>query len=195
MRGLLIVFEGKDKTGKTTQAKLLVQKLNEMNIKSEYIAFPNRETEIGKLIDRYLKKDLYYSPETIRLLFSANRREMQNYIIKALLNNVHIVLDRYYVSGLVYSKVLGIDAKIDIDIGLVKPDITILLDYVYGPINCKEKYESKEFQDFLNFNQYIDHSWEIFDNNLTIDLLNTNILSLILSKIKHDSDNNIEYIK
>jgi dTMP kinase len=41
-RGALIVFEGCDRAGKSTQCKKLVQVLNERNIKAEYVGFPGK---------------------------------------------------------------------------------------------------------------------------------------------------------
>jgi len=41
-RGALIVFEGCDRAGKSTQCRKLVQILNERNIKAEYIGFPGK---------------------------------------------------------------------------------------------------------------------------------------------------------
>lgn len=165
MRGLLIAFEGKDKCGKTTQSKLLVKNFNLLNIKSEYIPFPKRDTEIGILIDKYLKKQIKLSPETAQLLFAANRREMQEHILKTLNNNMHVILDRYYLSGLVYSNALGV--KIEADKGIIKPDITIILNHQYENVLNEEIYETKEFQNKLNFKNYIDKK-EYSDNDLYI---------------------------
>lgn len=55
-RGIIIAFEGLDKTGKTTHSRLLNEALNKNKINSKLMRFPNRLTELGKLIDRYLKK-------------------------------------------------------------------------------------------------------------------------------------------
>ncbi len=46
-RGLLIVFEGCDKTGKSTQCKLLFEELKQKNIEVRMISFPNRTTQTG----------------------------------------------------------------------------------------------------------------------------------------------------
>ena len=45
-RGALIVFEGCDRAGKSTQCRKLVQILNERNIKAECIAFPGKCSRI-----------------------------------------------------------------------------------------------------------------------------------------------------
>jgi len=41
-RGLLITFEGLDRAGKTTQAKLLEQHLNSINKPTKIIRFPGK---------------------------------------------------------------------------------------------------------------------------------------------------------
>ncbi|KAF1743987.1 hypothetical protein MXB_429 [Myxobolus squamalis] len=57
MRGLLIAFEGLDRTGKTSQSLLLRDYIrNILKQRCELIRFPDRETEIGSLISSYLKK-------------------------------------------------------------------------------------------------------------------------------------------
>ncbi len=57
-RGLLIVFEGCDKTGKSTQCKLLFEELKQKNIEVRMISFPNRTTQTGKIIDQYVKGNI-----------------------------------------------------------------------------------------------------------------------------------------
>lgn len=39
-RGALIVFEGCDRAGKSTQCKKLVEALHQKNIEAEYMSFP-----------------------------------------------------------------------------------------------------------------------------------------------------------
>lgn len=50
MRGAFILFEGIDKSGKSTQSKKLKEFLDNKNIKSKYIAFP------GNILSLILKK-------------------------------------------------------------------------------------------------------------------------------------------
>ena len=52
-RGLLIVFEGLDKSGKSTQAKMLHDKLRVLNMTCELWIFPYRQTASGKILDSY----------------------------------------------------------------------------------------------------------------------------------------------
>ena len=50
MKGKLIVIEGTDCSGKETQSKLLVEKLNKEGIKTEYFSFPNYASPSGKIV-------------------------------------------------------------------------------------------------------------------------------------------------
>ena len=50
----LIVFEGSDRSGKTTQVEKLVEKLNREGIQAERMRFPDRTTVIGSVINSYL---------------------------------------------------------------------------------------------------------------------------------------------
>lgn len=105
-RGALIVIEGVDRSGKSTQCKNLVQSLEKMNIKSKLITFPDRTTSTGKLIDEYLRnKECNLSDEAIHLLFTANRWENLDKMKALLFEGVTLVVDRYSYSGIVFSAV------------------------------------------------------------------------------------------
>lgn len=102
-RGALIVFEGVDKVGKSTQSQLLVNALESQNIKAEYFRFPNRSTAIGSLINSYLKGNYKLDDHVIHLLFSANRWEFKDEMIYKLQNGISLIIDRYAFSGAAYS--------------------------------------------------------------------------------------------
>ncbi|KAG8580698.1 hypothetical protein GDO81_007394 [Engystomops pustulosus] len=74
-RGALIVLEGADRAGKSTQARRLVEALIEQGYKAEGMRFPERTTEIGRLVGSYLEKKSNIEDHTVHLLFSANRWE------------------------------------------------------------------------------------------------------------------------
>ena len=66
-RGALIVFEGCDRSGKTTAVKRLVDYLNDKHQltkddcpSAKMMRFPDRGTHIGQVINDYLKGKLYY---------------------------------------------------------------------------------------------------------------------------------------
>lgn len=152
-RGQLILIEGLDRTGKTTQTELL---LNKLKPNAQLIKFPKRETPIGKLINEYLTNADYKLPDqSIHLLFCANRWECMHDITKLLDDGVNVVLDRYVLSGIAYSAAkgtTGMDLQwcLHPDKGLLKPDLTIFLvnnDHVGRDGFGDERYEKLEFQE------------------------------------------------
>lgn len=97
-RGALIVIEGLDRAGKSTQVSRIAQQINAKTIK-----FPERTTPIGKMINAYLGKMSEMDDRSIHLLFSANRWEKVDDILSSLNNGQHVICDRYAFSGIAYS--------------------------------------------------------------------------------------------
>lgn len=96
---MIIVFEGPDKLGKTTQAKLLAEKLN-----CKYIKFPNEEMYSGKIIRKILNKELPFEPASFQALQIINRIETFE---KLDLKETY-VFDRGTLSGIVYGLADGL---------------------------------------------------------------------------------------
>lgn len=194
-RGMLIVFEGNKNVGKTTQAKLLVNNLNNINISTEYIAFPDFiNTNTGKLLDDYFKGYTKFHPTVLHLLLSANRWEMQDIIKQKLDNNINIVLDTYYISGIVYSRALnnGINDILftNTEIGLIKPDLTILLTYQHDDEKISE---DDLLQEKLIYDDFIEEDWLVYNLNLQINTLNNDIISNVLN-LKNKLKNHLNYV-
>lgn len=132
-RGAFIVFEGCDLSGKTTQAKRLLDYFN--NIPVEYIKFPNRTSPVGKLVSNGTS-----NAEAAHLLFSANRWEQKQQIIDAINSGITVVCDRYLYSGIVYSAARGLflDWCMNSEYGLPRPDVVFYL-YSSDPSMIKDR--------------------------------------------------------
>ncbi|KAI4596726.1 Thymidylate kinase [Pestalotiopsis sp. 9143b] len=133
VRGAFIVFEGMDRAGKTTQAKLLQQRCIEEGKNVKFMRFPDRTTPIGQMIDAYLKGQTEIEDHVIHLLFSANRWEALKSIQTALASGQTIICDRYYHSGIVYSAAkqnpsLPLSWAKAPEVGLPRPDLVLFLD-------------------------------------------------------------------
>jgi dTMP kinase len=102
-RGSLIVFEGCDKSGKTTQVKLLVDRLNREGRPAKMMQFPDRTTAIGSIIHSYLTCTKELDDHAIHLLFSANRWELEQQIVNTLAEGITLIIDRYAFSGVAFS--------------------------------------------------------------------------------------------
>lgn len=75
MRGKLIVFEGLDRAGKSTQCARLATRLHSPSHPVAHLRFPDRTTPIGQMINAYLTGASDVDDHVIHLLFSANRWE------------------------------------------------------------------------------------------------------------------------
>jgi len=129
-RGAFIVIEGLDGSGKTTQARLLVKKLQR-----SHNAVYTTEPSVGK-IGSFIRERCLYGEKRLdsaveALLFAADRVEhIQNEVVPALNEGKLVVSDRYVYSSLAYqgSAGLNIDWINVINKHALKPDLAIFID-------------------------------------------------------------------
>ncbi|KAF2646921.1 P-loop containing nucleoside triphosphate hydrolase protein, partial [Massarina eburnea CBS 473.64] len=132
-RGKLIVFEGLDRAGKSTQCEMLVEALQHDGKKVKHMRFPDRTTPIGQMINSYLSGQSEQEDHVIHLLFSANRWEAASTIQALVAANTTVIIDRYYYSGIVYSAA-KLNPSMPLawcrspDVGLPRPDLCLFLD-------------------------------------------------------------------
>lgn len=130
-RGLLIVFEGLDRSGKTTLTRALLERMLQSNRSATSIKFPNADTSTWHLIEMYQRKVVDVTPRAMHLIYSANRHEKMADLVSTLVDRqTHVVCDRYIHSGIAYSmaKGLGHEWCVVPDHGLVAPDIVVFVD-------------------------------------------------------------------
>ena len=127
-RGILIVFEGTDGTGKSTQLALLAEYLQSRN----YPIVMTREPTSGpygqKIRQLYVNRDAC-SPREELDLFLADRKEHVETLINPALARGQIVLcDRYFLSTVAYQGALGFDVDeiMSLNSFATTPDIALL---------------------------------------------------------------------
>lgn len=102
--GKLVVFEGADGVGKSTQAKLLFRHLKSKKIPVQYISFPRYDSSWGKQIRRYLSgefgklKDI--DPYFVSMLYAGDRMAASGEIREWLENGKIVICDRYCASNI-----------------------------------------------------------------------------------------------
>ena len=128
--GQLIAFEGLDQSGKQTQAEQLAAALRATNRRVEFLSFPEYRTAIGAEIGRALHGEREYAPDTMQLLYVANRYEFRPRILEWLAGGAIVVCDRYLASSVAYGEAQGLDPAwlLDVQRYLPQPAITLLLD-------------------------------------------------------------------
>jgi dTMP kinase len=135
-KGLFITFEGTEGCGKSTQAELLVERLETLGHRVCELREPGG-TPIGEEIRHTLKhsKDnAAMTPETELLLMCASRAQLVREIIRpALADGKIVVCDRFYDSTVAYQGYgRGLDLAFvkhlnDFAVGDTRPDLTLLL--------------------------------------------------------------------
>jgi dTMP kinase len=162
-KGKIIVFEGIDKAGKTTQAKLLEKKLGSKCVR---IDFPDYSTPVGKEIKQFLDGKRNYPDEVKMMLLSANRWEKKDEIEKMVSKGITVIMNRYYQSNLVYgiSKGLKIDWLLSLDKGLPKADLVIVIDIKPKTLVSRSKNVVDTFEKDLELIRRVNKNYRILAN-------------------------------
>ena len=104
---MLVVLEGLDGAGKSTQVRKLKEYLTERCGELEYIHFPRYDAPVyGDLISRFLRGDFGANdavhPQLVALLFAEDRHGAAPLIREALEEGKTVLLDRYVYSNIAY---------------------------------------------------------------------------------------------
>ena len=142
---MLVVLEGLDGAGKSTQVKKLRAYLEKMYPELEYVHFPRYDAPVyGDLISRFLRGDFGSNetvhPQLVALLFAEDRHGAAPQMKATLARGGSVLLDRYVYSNIAYqcAKLSDPEEREDLrkwiltteysDFGLPKPDLNIFLD-------------------------------------------------------------------
>ena len=147
-RGILIIFEGIDGTGKSTQCGLLAKWLDAMQVPNIALAEPTRGAwgmKIRKLLSDGRQG---ISPQEELSWFNNDRREdIERNILPALKENMVVLMDRYYFSTAAYQGALGLEPdQIRLENERFAPIPDRVLIFLASPEKCLERIESSRGQ-------------------------------------------------
>jgi len=191
-KGKIIVFEGIDKAGKTTQAKLLEKKLGSKCVR---IDFPDYSTPVGKEIKQFLDGKRNYPDEVKMMLLSANRWEKKDEIEKMVSKRTTVIMNQYYQSNLVYgiSKGLKLDWLLSLDKGLPKADLVIVIDIRPKTLASRSKNVVDTFEKDLELIRRVNKNyrilankfnWRIVEGEKTVDEVHGQVLRIVRKFVK-----------
>ncbi|KAJ3024896.1 UNVERIFIED_CONTAM: hypothetical protein HDU68_007680 [Siphonaria sp. JEL0065] len=202
MRGSLIIVEGVDRSGKSTQSANLVARLNKAKPESAVAwRFPDRTTPTGLLINSYLSNAADFDDRTIHLLFAANRAEAMAKLKQTLLDGKTVVVDRYAFSGVAYTlakETAGLDKNWckAVDAGILQPDLVFFLDIPTVDASLRgdygaERYERVDFQEKVR-SRFLDledeRYWVILNARESKETLAERILELANTTIQQSAN-------
>ena len=153
---MLVVLEGLDGAGKSTQVKKLRTYLESLYGSLEYVHFPRYDAPVyGDLISRFLRGDFGSNetvhPQLVALIFAEDRHGAAPAMKEALAQGGTILLDRYVYSNIAYQCAKLKDGQEAErlrdwifnteygDFALPKPDLNIFLDVPISFVESKLK--------------------------------------------------------
>ena len=151
---MLVVLEGLDGAGKSTQVKKLRSYLEGLFGSLEYIHFPRYDAPVyGDLISRFLRGDFGNNetvhPQLVALLFAEDRHGAAPGMKATLNGGGHVLLDRYVYSNIAYQCAKVADSQeadklrewifntVYGNFVLPNPDLNIFLDVPIGFVESK----------------------------------------------------------
>ena len=190
---MLIVFEGIDGSGKSTQAKMLHEYLLNKGVRAELTAEPTKDSEVGALLKKELrvgKPDQLY----LQLLFTADRAwHVANVVRPALERGAVVITDRYLDSTRAYGGAAGLDGQwlARINGKFPKADLTLFMDV--KPEEAMRRLAAargtKELFDNIGFltrvrSLYIemsraDKGYRVIDASNDVDAVHKKVVSLV----------------
>ena len=141
----LIVIEGLDGAGKSTQISLLKEWFADRKLQCRYIHFPRTETPyFGELIARFLRGEFgdikHVDPYLVAMIYAGDRKDAAPMIETWLEEKYYVIIDRYTYSNIAYQcaklttpaeKKRLMDWILNLEFehfGIPRPDINIFLD-------------------------------------------------------------------
>lgn len=134
-KGILIVIEGIDGSGKSTQARRLLNKLRALGYEAVAFREPTRG-KWGRAIKKMAKQAGSLTPEEELDFFVKDRLEnVRKNLRPSLAGKKAVILDRYYFSTIAYQGAKGISParirRVNEEFA-VKPDLVFILDIEPG---------------------------------------------------------------
>ncbi|HPT08159.1 MAG TPA: hypothetical protein PLE28_00455 [bacterium] len=189
-KGRLIVFYGTNNLGKSTQARLLITRLNEAGYTTEYFKYPLYDLEpSGPIINDYLRHDNPHnlSPREAQIIYALNRTQYQTELQKKLDQGINIIAEDYIGTSLAW----GLGAKIDLNFlekinnHLIKEDLAILFNGERFKNSIEEHHKHETDEELFNqvkqihLDLALKYNWQIINANLKIEEINDILFKIV----------------
>ena len=191
-KGLLIVFEGTDGTGKSTQLNLLANALQDKGTSVLSTCEPTNGRYGQEIRSLYTDRKQLSLEQELNLFIADRKEHVETLIDPALANGEIILCDRYYLSTIAYQGAAGLDPSYILSRNSFAPEPDLALLF-HAPVQTgvkritenrgetlndfeKEKYLQKVAMQFEQMNfPFITR----IDASRTIQTIHQDILNLI----------------
>ncbi len=178
-KGKLIVFYGTNNLGKSTQAHILVDKLNKEGIPAEYLKYPIYDLEpSGPVLNQYLREGNPFdlSSREAQFIYTLNRTQFQGELLEKLEKGINIIAEDYIGTGLAWGIGAGVNQEIlkKMNSHLLREDLAILFDGERFKDAIEEKHKHEQDEDFskrvrqIHLDLAQKYNWRIINANLSV---------------------------
>jgi len=193
-KGKLIVFYGTNNLGKSTQAKILIEKLKEKNIEAEYLKYPIYDLEpSGPILNNYLRNGNPYnlSAREAQIIYCLNRTQYQKTLEEKLNSGINIIAEDYTGTGIAWGMGAGVEQEFleNINSHLLKEDIALLFDGERFKEAVEKNHKHEQNDEFsqkvrkIHLDLGKKYNWEMINANLTIEEISHIIFEKIIKSL------------
>jgi thymidylate kinase len=193
IQGKLIVLYGVNNLGKSTQAKIMVDRLSEKSLSAAYLKYPIYDLEpSGSLINEYLRhgNPRKFSSREFQIMMVMNRTQYDSELRDRLAAGEWIVAEDYIGTGIAWGMGAGVDKIFleKLNQHLIGEDVGLLFDGKRF-MQAQEKNHQHETDDDLTekvrqTHQELakDYSWPIVEANGTIEDVSAVVWRILTKK-------------
>lgn len=190
-RGKFIVIYGANNLGKTVQAKLLTDRLQENGLDSFYLKYPIYELEpTGPQINTALRRGTNTHNLQLQQLFAQNRRDFEPTLLDHINKYRWPVTEDYKGTGIAWGVTYGIPLRKmeEINKDLFEEDLAILLDgeRFSSSIEKGHRYEAggrwehaREVHRMLGER----HGWETVNANQSVERVSDDVWNIVMQRL------------
>jgi dTMP kinase len=151
--GKLIVFEGTDGTGKTTQRDLLGRYLEERGYPVVITKEPTNGPFGVKIRDLYRHRDRYSKEEELELFLADRRQHVTDLLLPSVEMGKVVLCDRYYFSTAAYQGALGLNPESILALNAFAPVPDLVLYFQADLESCLLRITAGRGEILNNFEQ------------------------------------------
>ena len=193
-KGKLIVFYGTNNLGKSTQAKILIERLKEKNIEAEYLKYPIYDlAPSGPILNNYLRNGNPYnlSAREAQIIYCLNRTQYQKTLEEKLNSGINIIAEDYTGTGIAWGMGAGVEQEFleNINSHLLKEDIALLFDGERFKEAVEKNHKHEQNDEFsqkvrkIHLDLGKKYNWEMINANLTIEEISHIIFEKIIKSL------------
>jgi thymidylate kinase len=194
-KGKFITLYGINNLGKTTQAKIIVERLTAQGFSAEYLKYPIYEIKpSGLLLNNYLRQGNIHNlnAREVQIIYVLNRTQFEKTLETKLAAGINIIAEDYIGTGLAWGIGTGVDELFlkELNSHLIKEDLAFLFDgerFLSGKeINHKFETDDELTQKVRQVHKKLgeEFGWIKINANLSIEEINEQLFQEITKIIK-----------